>query len=160
MRASTGLLGQSFIRQMFGGAIGVSLVKTCPVSVGLCSVGDTDVPQNIIDVADTYNTVTNLTEVKASLMRLLHAPNNSAFSAAMYYAGFSNNDFYMIKDCSFPTASCESVSGWTPDTVYLGYVRNTAVYGDDVRHIYAIKSLESGVGAEIATTGPYNTTVS
>ena len=52
--------------------------------------------------------------------------------------GYSNDDFYMVKDCSWPEAGCSTVSGWSAEMKVLGYVRNTALYGDNKRHIFRI----------------------
>jgi len=73
--------------------------------------------------------------------------------------GLSNDDYYMIKNCRTqdgPNGFCGATPQW------LAYVRNTAVFGDNVRHVFKVTNplavditvAENYVGAETVAYAP------
>merc|ERR1719242_1367989 len=112
------------------------------IAGSICDRNLTDVVESIEFSMRLMHNVQNRSVINESIYWLynsmnltspLHHPMNS-------YVGFDNNDFYMIKDCRHPLTYCERNDGWEkagrPN--FLGYVRNTHVYGDPRRHVYAL----------------------
>merc|ERR550519_2345140 len=99
--------------------------------------------------------------INESIYRLFNSMNLTTFldNPMNSYVGFDNNDFYMIKDCRHPLVYCDRVKNWEESgkPTFLGYVRNTHVYGHNGRMVCAL-SEHGNMGRYLEVTGEYPTT--
>lgn len=157
--ASVNTTGQVYVDIFDGGVMGIDVVGLkCPI-FNLCEVAKTAVPSQIASVMEGYEDETTLGGVQMALRSLLFAPNVTGFTSAMWYVGYDNKNTYLIKDCSWKIAGCESAPGYNSSMRILGFAGNVAVYGNSSRRIYPM-DWEGNIGAEIGMTSAYDPTVS
>lgn len=89
--------------------------------------------------ASSFTSLTTSSEINSALQSLYTiATTLSSPWVWNIYVGASNEDEYLIKNCANQQGSNAYCSSSGPQ--YIAYVRNTAYYGDDVRHVYGFNS--------------------
>jgi hypothetical protein len=106
------------------------------------------------------NSAAGVDQVIMYIHKLVMRQQENRHSLIALYLGLSNNDFYMVQNCHLPetmnSANCMAANA--TGNQYLAYVRNTAVFSDDVRHIWALDENGVGSGEELTPSSTYLTT--
>ena len=110
--AGSDIFGSTFTRALAGGdgVVGIDGVGVCHADI--CDADLSGISGDFEDAMADMGGLTNGNAVKGALAALLSAANaESGFDSPTYFVGFTNDDFYMIKDCTWEENDCGSIDG-------------------------------------------------
>lgn len=111
--------------------------------------------------ASSFTSLTTSSEIESALESLYQIVTaSSSPSVWNIYVGASNEDTYLVKNCVNQQGTNAYCSSSGPQ--YIAYVRNTAYFGDTVRHVFGFNSGSVDVVSNYYGFAPesstYNTT--